>query len=80
MRTTTTATTERPARRPADRRKTGGAPMMLLPDTGCWAAPACLGCPWRECVLLMSEEERRIFRLAFRTLERFRAAPDRATA
>ena len=62
------ATLNRPGRKPSD----------IIEDRGCWAAPTCAGCPWRECVMLMAPSERRIFRLAFRTLESFRAPPDRA--
>ena len=56
----------------------GRRPDSFLPDTGCWAAPTCAGCPWRECVMLLPPPERRIFRLAYKTLESFRAPPDRA--
>jgi hypothetical protein len=47
-----------------------------LPDQGCEYASQCAGCPWRECVWLLSKDERHVFKLAFRTLATFQAAPD----
>jgi hypothetical protein len=47
-----------------------------LPDQGCEYAPSCASCPWRECYYLLPPTERRVFKLAWRTLETFKAAPD----
>ena len=64
--------------RPSTPTTKGRRPETFLPDTGCAWAPTCAGCPWRECYYRLPDSERRIFRLAFKTLETFRAAPDRA--
>ena len=45
------------------------------PDRGCWAAPACIACPWRCCVLDMSAAETRELGDALRVLQAF-ARPD----
>ena len=50
----------------------------ISPDRGCRYAPKCVTCPWARCVLALPADERRLFRLAYRTLETFRAPPDRA--
>ena len=52
-----------------------GLPELL--DTGCEFSATCAGCPWRECYHLMSPADRRVFRLAYRVLESFKAPPDR---
>ena len=46
-----------------------------LPDTGCWAAPSCLACPWARCVLDMSGAESRKLADALRVVRLF-ARPD----
>jgi hypothetical protein len=69
-------TTATPRRKPVSR--THEQYVVDLPDRGCEYAPTCAGCPWRACYWTMPPSERRIFRLAFRTLQTFRAAPDRA--
>ena len=56
----------------------GRRPDSFLPDTGCTYADRCQSCPWRECYYRLPPSERRIFRLAFKTLETFKAPPDRA--
>ena len=61
-------------RKPVSR--THGQYVVDLPDRGCEFAPTCAGCPWRACYWTLPAEEKRIFRLAFRTLATFRAAPD----
>ena len=82
MRTTTTASQART--RPKARRppkpvsRVGAAGMPELPDTGCAYAPKYLACPWRACILQLPADERRIFSLAWRTLEAFKAPPDLA--
>jgi hypothetical protein len=63
---------------PATLTRRGRTPSEFLPDTGCAYSPTCAGCPWRACYWTMPPDERRIFRLAFRTLQTFKAAPDRA--
>jgi hypothetical protein len=47
-----------------------------LPDPGWEYAPACQACPWRECVYMMPPADRYVFKLAYKTLETFKAAPD----
>ena len=72
--------TTRTVRRRGDGPLPGRNREGVYPDVGCWAAASCLGCPWARCVMLMPPAERRIFTLAWRTLETFRAPPDRALA
>lgn len=60
-------TLNRPGRRPGD----------MIEDRGCHYAPTCAACPWRECYYSLPPPERRIFKLAFKTLETFKAVPDR---
>ena len=55
--------------------RVGAAGMPELPDTGCDYAPKCLTCPWRACVLQLPADERRIFGLAWRVIESFKAPP-----
>jgi hypothetical protein len=50
----------------------------VLPDAGYWAAPRCLSCPRRECVLLMPEEEGRTFRAALAAIRPFVRSAERA--
>ena len=47
-----------------------------LPDQGCEDTPACPACPWRACYFTLPAPERKIFSLAFRTLETFKVPPD----
>jgi hypothetical protein len=49
----------------------------VAPDDGCQFAPACQTCPWRACDFTLPAPERRIFALAHKTLQTFRAAPER---
>ena len=84
MRMTTTATqartrpNPRPRRAPKPVSRVDGAGLPMLEDTGCTYAPRCLACPWRACILHLPADERRIFSLAWRTLEAFKAPPDLA--
>ena len=75
MHTMTKARSKRP---PKPVSRVGAAGMPELADTGCAYAPACLTCPWRACVLQLPTDERRIFSLAWRVIEAFKAPPDRA--
>ena len=65
----------RPAK-PVSRVSAAGMPE--LPDNGCQYADRCLACPWRSCILQLPLNERRVFGLAWRVIEAFKAAPDGA--
>lgn len=56
--------------------KAGRAPGDVLADDGCQYGTTCTACPWRECIWLLSKDDRHIFHLAYRTLATFKAAPD----
>ena len=53
-----------------------GAPE--LPDVGCEFSARCTACPWRTCIHELPAADRRLFGLAWRTLQTFRAALDGA--
>ena len=53
-----------------------GAGMPIMEDNGCEYAPKCLTCPWRSCILQLPLNERRVFGLAWRVIESFKAPPD----
>ena len=70
-------TTTKAKRPPKPVSRVSAAGMPELPDTGCAYAPKCLTCPWRSCILHLPADERRIFGLAWRVIEAFKASPDR---
>ena len=75
MSTTTKVRSKRP---PKPVSRVDGAGMPIMEDNGCAYAPKCLACPWRSCILQLPLNERRVFGLAWRVIEAFKAAPDGA--
>jgi hypothetical protein len=57
--------------------KAGRKPGDEIEDRGCRYAPTCAGCPWRECYYVLGPADKKAFKLAWRVLESFRAAPER---
>ena len=47
-----------------------------LEDTGCEFSACCTACIWRTCVHELPAADRRIFSLAWRALQAFKATPD----
>ena len=77
MSSTAAAETRAKAKRPPKPvSRVSAAGMPELPDTGCEYAPKCLTCPWRVCILQLPADERRVFGLAWRVIESFKAAAD----
>jgi hypothetical protein len=58
--------------------RAGRKPGDEIEDRGCRYAPTCATCPWRECVWVMPPGDRRVFVLAYKTLDMFKAKPDAA--